>query len=179
MTKFIFLLVVLAPFILLAQSDSAKHNDNTLILNPRFSGVQVEATSLLIINELGGLVDFDLYSSNNKFYNIGIRLGVEYYDMVDLDFGGGGSGENAINYNIYGRHTIKGSVFWFSFLLGASIQKFGDDYRSETSFVSRVGFELRYNLTDYEVALLFKGAKSFIDEAGYLGLGISFGFHKL
>ena len=175
----VFLSVVFAPIIILAQSDSIKQNNNKLILNPRFAGVNVEATSLLLINELGGLLDFDLYSSHNKHYNLGIRLNIEYYNLVALDFGGGGRDESNINYNFYARHTIKGSVFWFSFLLGTSIQKISDDYRSETSFVPRAGFELRYNLTDYEIALLFKGAKSFVDVAGYLGLGISFGFNKL
>jgi hypothetical protein len=179
MVKLIFIVVILTPVILISQSDSLQYDANKLILNPRFSGVQIEATTLLLINEFGALVDFDLYSSQNKHYNLGVRFSLEYYDLFNLDFGGGGSDESHFNYNFYARHTIKGSFFWFSFLLGASIQKFSDDFRTETNFVPRAGFELRYNLTDYEIALLFKGAKSFLEEAGYLGLGISFGFHRL
>lgn len=179
MAKLFFFSVFLIPVISFSQSDSTKQSDNSLILNLRFSGVQVEATSLVLINELGGLIDFDLYSSHNKYNNLGLRLSVEYSTVVPLDFGGSGNKETNTNYNLYARHTIKGSLFWFSLLLGASIQKFSNDYKREISFVPRAGFELRYNLSNYEIAFLLKGARSFIEPAVYIGLGISFGFHKL
>ncbi|MDT3697757.1 MAG: hypothetical protein ROY99_15385 [Ignavibacterium sp.] len=141
--------------------------------------MQAEAVSFLVVNEIGGLADFDLYSSANKYYNLGVRFSFEYSKILSLDAGGGGSSEAVSNYNIYAKHTVKGSVFWFSFLVGASVQKQKDYNETVTHFVPRAGFELRYNLTDYEIAVLFKGAKSFIEKTGYLGIGFSLGFHLL
>ncbi|HQF41517.1 MAG TPA: hypothetical protein PK073_01305 [Ignavibacteriaceae bacterium] len=176
--KIAFLFLFLTE-ILLPQSDSIKYNETKLMFNPRFTGVQVEATSLLVVNELGGLVDFDLYSSANKYYNIGVRFSIEYHKLLNLDVGGAGQDETVFNYNLYARHTIKGSVFWFSFLAGVSLQKQSEDFQTKTNFVPRAGFELKYNLTEYEIGILLKGAKSFLEKSGYIGIGLSFGFHLL
>ncbi|MCZ7610365.1 MAG: hypothetical protein M5U17_09350 [Ignavibacterium sp.] len=179
LNKIVFFGVLLCPIIVQPQFDSTKYNDNNLRFNPRFIGMQIEAVSLIFVNEIGGLVDFDLYSSANKYYNLGIRLSLEYSKVLTLDVGGAGSDEAVLNYNMYAKHTIKGSVFWFSFLAGASVQKQQDYSETKTHFISRAGFELRYNLTDYEIAVLFKGAKSFVESSGYLGIGFSLGFHLL
>jgi hypothetical protein len=39
--------------------------------------------------------------------------------------------------------------------------------RTEINFVPGAGFELRYNLTEYEVAVLLKGAASLLKKSGY------------
>lgn len=165
----------------ICQVDSIQLSKNKLSPKPRFSGLQVEATSFLVVSELGGLADYDLYSSENNYYNIGARISVEYYDYISLDVGGGReSGGPFLDYNLFARHTIKGSVFWFSVLGGISIHTKKYSREPESILLLRAGFELKYNLTKYELGILLKGSTSFLEkDTGYLGIGFSFGFYSL
>lgn len=63
-------------------------NKNKMILKPSLFGFQIEAISVLVVSEVGALLDYDLYSSTNKKYNIGLRLSIEYYNLLSLDVGG-------------------------------------------------------------------------------------------
>ena len=59
------------------------------------------------------------------YYNIGARISVEYYDYISLDVDGGreSGGLRILDYNLFARHTIKESVFWFS-VLGVYINSY-------------------------------------------------------
>ncbi len=177
-------LIILVPLfvsnISLAQVDSSTLDKNKLKLNPEFSGFQLEVVTLVAVNELGGLVDLDIYSSSNKHYNLGVRVSAEYYDYLNLDVGGGGgSSVPFLDYNIYARHTLRGSLFWFSALAGISAHTFNSE-KSPVSPLFRIGFELKYNLTEYGVGIVLKGSKSLFEEdTAFLGIGLAFGFYSL
>ena len=131
---------------------------------------------MLLVNEAGGLVDFDFYSTSDNYQNLGTRLSVEHYAIMPFGAVEDPGNEPVTNYNIYARHTIKGEDFWFSFLLGGTLQSNALGSFSDARFSPRVGVEIKYNITDYEIGLIFKGAKSFVEEIGFLGVGISVGF---
>ncbi len=176
--------LVLTFFILInnisiCQIDSTQLNK--LSLKPRFSGLQIEATSFLVVSEIGGLADYDVYSSENKHYNFGARISIEYYDYLSLDVGGGReSGGPFLDYNLFARHTIKGSVFWFSVVGGLSIHTRKYSREPEPTALLRAGFELKYNITKYVLGILLKGSTSFIEgNTTYLGVGFSLGFYSL
>jgi len=165
--------------IIFPQCDSSRIDADELYLNPKFSGFQVEATSVLVVNELGALVDVDIYSSRNKYYNLGTRISVEHYDVLSLGAAEDVENKPTTNYNLYTRFTQKWKHFWFSFLLGGTIQTNLLGSFSNSEIYPRVGFDLRYNLTDYEIGIILKGAKTIIGENGYLGLGVAVGFYSL
>jgi len=164
--------------IILPQSDSSNIDGDKFFFNPRFSGFQFEATSVLVVNEIGALVDFDIFSSSNNYYNLGTRLSLEHYDVLSIGAAEDPENKPTTNYNLYTRFTEKWKHFWFSFLLGGTIQTNLLGSLSDSKFYPRVGFELKYNITDYEIGIILKGAKSIVAENGYLGFGVAVGFYS-
>lgn len=161
--------------------DSTQSSENSLSLNPRFSGFQFEFTSFLVVSELGGLADYDVFSSENNYHNIGARISIEYYHYLSLDVGGGRASDSPfLDYNLFARHTVKGSVFWMSILAGISIHTANKTINHNLVVLPRAGFELKYNLTRYEIGILLKGSTSLFEKnTSYLGIGFSFGFYSL
>ncbi len=160
------------------QSDTSSINPNKIIENPTFFGIQIEAVSALAINELGISADYDLYSSLNKKYNFGLRLGAEYYKVSNLNVGGGSSYGPYMDFSIFGRYSHRGSNFWFSPLLGLSLHTNLEDQNSFTEFILKYGLELKYNLAGKNVGLLLKFVNGSTKHSGYGGIGIMIGFYN-
>ncbi|MFA6598140.1 MAG: hypothetical protein WCS69_10485 [Ignavibacteriaceae bacterium] len=174
----VFLLwIIVFQNICLSQNDTSYVNQNKLIQKASFFGFQLEATSILVSSELGALIDYDLYVSPNNKYSVGLRFSTEYYDYISLDVGGNTAPGPFWDLNIYGRHSIRGKYFWFSPILGLSFHNSMEKGSSGNTFLVKWGFEVKYNLYGENVGLVFKYAGSFNREAGYLGIGISYGFY--
>jgi len=160
-----------------SQTDSLKSNENKLLLNPHFSGFHIEGTFILIVYEFGGLFDYDIYSSKNNYHNLGLRFSTEYYEILDLNFGGGHSNEGPyLSSNIYVRHTIAGSSIWFSSLAGISYLHSFDNQKLNKVLL-RIGLELKYSFVENRFGALFKFAYSPTERIGYLGVGLFLGFY--
>jgi hypothetical protein len=172
------LVIILSPKVNFSQSDTSKINPNEMILSPSFWGFQIEAVSVVVSSEFGVLLDYDLYSSQNKKYNFGLRLSTEYYEQASLDVGGKSLPGPFWDFNVYGRHSIRGKSFWFSPLLGFSLHSKLDEGSSESKLLLKWGLELKYNLLSDNVGLLFKLAGAFSEKVGYAGVGLSFGMYN-
>ncbi len=154
------------------QNDTSTINPNKMLLNPSFFGVQFEAISSIVSSELGALVDYDIYSSANKKYNFGFRLSSEYYDFTSLDVGGKTAPGPFWDFNIYGRHSIRGKHFWFSPILGLSLHNSLEE-PTDLKLLIKWGLELKYNVFDDNIGLLLKFTSSFSKNAGYAGVGLA------
>lgn len=173
----IVILIMLFSGKLLSQTDTSSINPNKLVLNPSFFGVQIEAVSIIAINEIGLSGDFDFYSSTNKKYNFGLRVSTEYYKVSDFDVGGGSTYGPYLDFSIFGRHSIRGKYFWFSPLIGFSYHNSLEDETSDSKILFKWGLELKYNLYKENVGLLLKFVGSSEKNTGYGGIGISIGFY--
>ena len=169
---------LLLPIFTFAQNDSSDINKDKLILNPNFFGFQIEGTTLLAVGELGGLLDYDIFSLRNKKYYFGLRMSAEYYDFLSLDVGGKSAPGPFLDINIYARHSIRNKNFWFSPLLGFSLHNSLEANPGTSLLLFRIGAELKYNLFKNVVGLVFKFASSFRKETGYVGLGVSIGIYN-
>lgn len=155
------------------QNDTSKINSSKILLNPSFAGVQLEAISSLVSSELGLIIDFDIYSSTNKKYNFGLRISSEYYDFTSLDVGGKRAPGPFMDYNIYGRHTIRGEHLSFSPILGLSLHKSLGDRSADLELVMKWGIELKYNFFNNRMGMLLKFAASSFEDVGYAGVGLA------
>ena len=173
----VFTLTILFCGNLFGQSDSSSINPNKLVLNPSFFGIQIEAVSVIAINEIGLSGDFDFYSSTNKKYNFGIRVSTEYYKISDFNVGGGSTYGPYLDFSLFGRHSIRGKYFWFSPLLGLSYYNSLKNETSDSKILFKWGLELKYNLYKANVGMLLKFVGSSEKNTGYGGIGISIGFY--
>jgi hypothetical protein len=175
--NFIVILIILLPGKLLSQSDTSSINPNKLVKNFSFFGVQIEAVTIIAINEIGISGDYDFYSSTNKKYNFGIRISTEYYKISDFDVGGGSTYGPYWDFSILGRHSLRGKYFWFSPLLGLSLHNSLEEAASDSKLLLKWGLELKYNLYKDNVGLLLKFIGSSAERTGYGGIGISIGLY--
>lgn len=175
--KYIVLTVILLFSGNLLCQDSSSVNPNKLVKEFSFFGVQIEAVSVIAINEIGISVDYDFYSSINKKYNFGLRVSTEYYKISDFDVGGGSTYGPYLDFSIFGRHSIRGKYFWFSPLLGLSYHNSLEDETSDSNILLKWGLELKYNLYKENVGLLLKFVGSSEKKTGYGGIGISIGLY--
>ena len=159
------LIIILFPKNYFCQNDTTI-NPSKIILKPSFFGVQFEAISSIVSSELGVLVDYDIYSSINSKHNFGFRLSAEYYDFTSLDVGGKTAPGPFGDFNIYGRHSIRGKHFWFSPLIGLSLHNSINE-STNLKIIIKWGLELKYNLFDDNIGLLLKFASSFYKNSGY------------
>lgn len=158
------------------QSDSTESNMERFQFTPRVAGGQIEATTLLYVLEVGGLVDLDFITEaieNPKSF--GLRLGVEYYSY--LEAGGPTGGGPFTDYCLYGRHTIRMNDFWFTILGGLAYHTYDATYYDD-KVLFRAGLEFKYNLLGNEAGLLLKGSTSFQEQTSYFGFGIFFGYFQ-
>ncbi len=174
----IIIVVIIFPGTFLCQSDTSAVNQDKMIYNPSYWGIQIEAISILVSSEVGALVDYDIYSSPSKKYNFGIRFSTEYYDQTSVDVGGKSAPGPFWDFNIYGRHSIRGRSFWFSPLIGLSIHNKLEEVNSESKLILKWGLEAKYNLLGDNLGLIFKFALAFKGESGYMGLGFSYGLYQ-
>lgn len=181
----IFLLLFLSVSFasLSAQQDSTTiKNEYEGSFKPSFFGFQIEATSLLFINELGASVDFNLYSTENRKYNFGTRFSTEYYKLLNISLGGGGNGDTeCLDFSVYGNYSIRGESFWFSPLLGLSLHSSWNDNSSDSKILVKWGFDLRYNIYRDNIGLIFKLALPILSKNnthGFVGIGLVIGFYN-
>ena len=170
------LLIMTFPRNNFCQNDTSKMHPSKIILKPSLFSIQFEAISSIVSSELGVLVDYDIYSSKNNKYNFGLRFSSEYYDFTSLDVGGKTAPGPFWDFNIYGRHSIRGKYFWFSPLLGLSLHNSLNE-STNLKLLVKWGLELKYNLfDDNTVGLLLKFASSTTKNAGYAGVGLAISF---
>lgn len=158
------------------QDTQATPDDNKLLLNPIFFGVQFDITTILFIYQYGGQLDYDLFSATNKFHNIGIRLSIEHYHSVSI--GGTTLGSPFTNYNLLLRHSLRGNVFWFDLVGGLTYYNTSASKYYPDEVLLRAGFELSYHLFHNIIGIILKGSTPFKERTGFIGLGISIGFYK-
>ena len=160
----------------LSQTDSINHKITQYKFTPQISGGQIEATTLLYVLEVGGLVDIDLITeANENPKSFGLRIGVEYYSYFEA--GGPTGGGPFTDYSVYGRHTIRMNDFWFTILGGLAYHTYDATYYDD-KVRFRAGLEFKYNLIGNEIGLLLKGSTSFQEQTSYFGLGIFFGYFE-
>jgi len=177
-TKYIF-----TVFLIFFFSNFINAQDLDTIQNSRFTfspsiGGQFELTSLLYVFELGALVDIDLLKKESKLnYSFGTRISYESFGYYEP--GGPTGGGPFKDYCIYIIHSAKSESFHFNILGGLAYHTKSSSssfYPDETLF--RAGIELRYNLLNKMVGIVFKGSTSFDERTTFLGLGIAIGYYK-
>jgi len=151
--------------------------DSKFIFSPSVGG-QFELTTLLYVFELGALVDIDFFKKESKVnYSFGTRLSYESYGYLEPGFPTGGGPLK--DYCFYITHSSKSKYFHLNFLAGLAYHTKSSEspfYRDETLF--RAGIELRYNLLQKMLGLVFKGSTSFDERTTFVGLGIAIGYYK-
>lgn len=149
--------------------------DSKFVFAPLVGG-QFELSTLLYVFEFGALVDIDLYRKESKLnYSFGTRLSYESYAY--LEPGGPTGGGPFKDYCFYIIHSARSESFHFNILGGLAYHtKSSSYYPNETLF--RTGIELRYNLLNKMLGLIFKGSTSFDKRTTFFGLGIAIGYYK-
>jgi len=174
--RYFFFLLVFLSSISYSQSDSIKHKTVHYEFTPQIAGGQIEATTLLYVLEVGGLVDIDLVTdADENPKSFGLRLGVEYYSY--LEPGGPTGGGPFTDYCIYGRHSIRMNDFWFTILGGLAYHTYDKTYY-DNKLLFRTGLEFKYNLLGNELGLILKGSTSFQEQTFYFGIGIFIGYFE-
>lgn len=169
-----FFILCFSSFLINAQDKDTIQTEN-FIFSPSIAGGQIEVTSLLIVTELGVLVDFDLFKKKSKIdYSFGARISFENYSY--LSFKNSTIEGPYQDYCFFAMHSGRSENIHFNILVGLA-------YHPETSTYSpaitlfRAGFEFRFNLGTKIVGLIFKGATSFDANTTYFGLGIAVGYY--
>lgn len=107
--KYIIAFILILSGEIISQSDSTFIKPNKIIYNPSYFGTQIEAVTIIAINEIGLSGDYDFYNSMNKKYSFGIRLNIELYKVLDLNVGGGSTYGPYLDYDIFSRFSIRGN----------------------------------------------------------------------
>lgn len=176
MVKYFLIFFLFYSSISISQTDSTNNDSKRYKFIPQIAGGQFEATTFLYVTEFGALVDFDIISKiESDTKSFGLRLGVEYYSYFEA--GGPTGGGPFTDYCIYGRHTIRMSDFWLTFLGGLAYHIYDKTYY-DNKLLFRAGLEFKYNLIGNEIGLLLKGSTSFREQTTYFGLGIFVGYFE-
>lgn len=170
----LFVLVFILNFSLSAQSDSLKSlNGDKLVFEPGFHSIQIDANLFLISYEIGGQLDIDLFQSQNNIC-IGTRISAEHFMLGD--FGGTTFGSPFTNYNLYVRFSNTLGYFSLNALGGISFYKTSQPYYFPNQYLPRIGIEIKYGKV---VGIILKGATSFKDRTGFIGIGVSLDYNHL
>ena len=151
-----------------AQVDSTRLVGRKLILSPSVHGVQIDATTIVLMNQIGGQFDFDVLRSNNKNLCVGTRLSVEHYylgnfvDEVD--------GSPFTNYNLYVRLSTKKDDLCFNVLGGVTYYTTDEPSHLPDKYMFRAGFEIKYGST---LGFIIKGSTSLSSNSSFIGIGVS------
>lgn len=165
--------VSLTPFIF-SQADSTKFEDNNLVFNPSIHSIQIDATSIVLMNQLGGQFDFDVLRSNNKNLCVGTRLSIEHYYLVN--FVDGVDGSPFTNYNLYARVSANEDDLCFEVIGGVTYYTTDDPDRFTNKYMFRTGFEIKYGST---LAFILKGSTSLSLNSSFIGIGVSLGYDHM
>jgi len=145
--------------------------DSTLKeFNPRFRSVQLDFTSIILINTFTGCVDFDFYS-DGKNGSTGLRAGVDYYVIGDIG-GGTRNGSPCTDFDILARATLSDRILRVDVYGGLN-------YHSTSKGSEPGGVFLKFGL-DIK-ARIYKDFIGFIGKLGatkaaYGGIGIFIGY---
>jgi len=164
---------ILTP-IIYSQIDSTRAKDNSLILNPSIHNIQIDATSSILINQIGGEFDFDILRSKNKNTCLGTRVSVEHYYLsnpVDKVLG-----SPFTNYNLYARISGITNDLAFSVLGGVTYYKTSEPSYLPSKYLFRTGFEIKYGSA---FGFILKGSTSLIKNSSFIGVGIYLGYNHI
>lgn len=184
MSKKLFLLVILVsiiPHFSFSQADSIESVGNKLVFIPSLHNIQIDATSIVIINQIGAEIDLDVLRSANEEICIGTRFSVEHYYLTN--FVDKIEGTPFSNFNFYARlsftktplsfPTLKGGNLSISLLTGFTYYKTSDPARIPDKYLFRTGIEIKY------AGMLIKGSTSFIKKTSFIGIGLYFDMNHL
>ncbi|MDP3831383.1 MAG: hypothetical protein Q8Q47_08945 [Ignavibacteriaceae bacterium] len=155
-----------------SQVDSTIVKDNTLVFSPRVHSIQVDATSIILMNQIGGEFDFDIIHLKNKNTCIGTRIGIEHYSLtnfVDKYYG-----SPFTNYNLYARISGITNDLAFSVLGGVTYYKTSDPSYLLSKYLFRTGFEIKYGSA---FGFILKGSTSLTKNSSFIGVGIYLGYN--
>lgn len=159
-----------------SQTDSSKSNEERYRPTPRIAGGQIEATTVLYVTEIGGLVDIDIVTkASDDIKTFGLRLGIEFYSYFEA--GGPTGGGPFTDYCIYGRYTSRMNNFRLTILGGLAFHTYRATYYDD-EILFRAGLEFKYNLLKNYFGLLLKGSTSFQEQTSYIGIGIFIGYFE-
>lgn len=161
------LLLTLLSVPLFSQTDSSLSN-----FNPRFRSVQLDFTSIILINTFTGCVDFDFYS-DGKNGSAGFRAGVDYYVIGDIG-GGTRNGSPCTDFDFLARATLSDRILRVDVYGGLN-------YHSTSKGSEPGGVFFKFGL-DIK-ARIYKDYIGFIGKLGatkaaYGGIGIFIGYGK-
>ena len=145
-----------------------------MLLSPSIHSIQINATSIVLINQIGGQFDFDVLRSINKNLCIGTRLSVERYYWGD--FGGSTLGSPFTNYNLYSRLSTIIDNLSISVLGGITYYTTDDPIYLPDKYLFRAGFEVQLGST---VGLVLKGSTSLTKNSSFIGIGICLGYDHM
>ena len=156
----------------LCQIDSTKREDHKLALSPSVHNIQIDATSIILMNQIGGEIDFDIFRSKNKNTCIGTRVSLEHYSLVNLADKVHGS--PFTNYNLYARISGVKNDLLISVLGGVTYYETSDPSYLPSKYLFRTGFEIKYGSA---FGFLLKGSTSLIKNSSFIGVGIYLGYN--
>lgn len=154
-----------------SQVDSSKYNDKLFYFNPSIHSIQIDATSIILINQIGLEFDFDIFQLKNIKSCIGTRIGIEHYYLTNLVDKYEGS--PFTDYNILGRMSNSIGDLSTSILIGITYYTTNENY-FPSKYLFRTGFELKYGIT---FGLLLKGSTSLTKNTSFIGVGIFIGYN--
>lgn len=164
---------VIALFILLSANSLFSQAETELKLSkPGFRSLQLDFTSIILINTFTGCVDFDFYSDGKKG-SAGLRAGVDYYVIGDVG-GGTRNGSPCTDFDFLARATLSDRVLRVDVYGGLN-------YHSTSKGSEPGGVFFKFGL-DIK-ARIYKDYIGFIGKLGatkvaYGGIGIFIGYGK-
>ena len=169
---FVILIYVIFTPVIYSQEDSTKHQDKKLMLIPGLHSIQIDAASLILMNQLGVELDLDVLRTTIKNTSIGIRIGVEHNylnnfveKIVSSPF---------TNYNLYTRLSGEKNDFNINVLAGVTYYVTDKPNILPGKYLFRTGFEIKYG--GY-FGFLLKGSTSLIKNSSFIGIGIYLGYN--
>ena len=140
------------------------------------AGGQVDLTTILAVSEFGGLVDIDLFRKESKAdFSFGFRLSFESYAYFEP--GGSTGGGSFKDYCFFAIHSARSEYFHFNLFGGLAYHTRKSTFYEPNQILPRSGIELRYNLLNKMLGIIFKVSTSFKERTTFVGLGIAIGFY--
>jgi len=154
-----------------SQVDSSNYGDKIFYFNPSIHSIQIDATSIILMNQIGGEFDFDIFQLKDKNSCIGFRIGIERYYLINLVDKYYGS--PFTDYNVLARMSNVIGDLSSSILIGITYYTTNENY-FPSKYLFRTGFELKYGTT---FGFLLKGSTSLKKNTSFIGVGIFIGYN--
>ncbi len=160
-----------------SQSDTTTQLFKDYSFSPMIVGGQIEVTTLLAVSEFGGLVDLDVFRKESTIdYSFGVRLSFESYAYFEV--GGPTGGGPFKDYCFFAIHSARSEYFHFNLFGGLAYHTRKSTFYGPNQILPRSGFELRYNLFNKMLGIIFKFSTSFKEKTTVVGFGVAFGFYQ-